>query len=63
MSKSGKNAGRQEKPRDWQQWVIKSRNSWQRTSKKVMTGQRVDLRGAGMGGVANRSHPKVPNLW
>ncbi|GMI24657.1 hypothetical protein TrCOL_g10369 [Triparma columacea] len=59
----GKKNGRGEKPKDWQQWVIKSRNTWNKTAQKVMTGAKVDLRGGGGRGVANRSHPKVPNLW
>ncbi|GMI06939.1 hypothetical protein TrLO_g13181 [Triparma laevis f. longispina] len=53
---------RQEKPAEWQQWVIKSRNTWVNQAKRSnvqVNRAPVDLRG----GVQNRSHPKVPLLW
>lgn len=51
---------RQEKPAEWQQWVIKSRQTWVRSAQRTQVARKaVDLRG----GVMNRSHPKVPLLW
>ena len=51
---------RQEKKGEWQQWVIKSRQTWVRSAQRSQVAARpVDLRG----GVMNRSHPKVPLLW
>lgn len=65
-SASSKNL-REEKPRDWQEWVIKSRNTWMREARPNV-GNVVNLRGAGgagrpMANQQNASHPRVPKLW
>ena len=52
------------KPRDWQEWVIKSRNTWMKEAARP-AGTVVDLRGAGkpMATQQNASHPRMPKLW
>jgi hypothetical protein len=52
------------KPRDWQEWVIKSRNTWMRqASRPAGGGNMVDLRGGAMAKQQNASHPRMPKLW
>jgi len=53
-----------EKPRDWQEWVIKSRNTWMREAARGPANV-VDLRGQGkpMANQQNASHPRMPKLW
>ena len=72
MGGGGKTQAKLVKPREWQEFVIKSRNTWQ---KQVSRGNPVNLRGAsermaqfGGGGVAqenqNRSRGQIiPKLW